>query len=430
MELKYVIIINPGDVRCYSPSYMTYLQTLEAIKIQTKIILIIEHASILKSFNLSSALVATKICQANSWTALMGTYITEQLLEFYVTEIPKLLHYQEEVGDTNTVKILPLDLPTNKKLVRHYSCDDALDIQLGYVSFKNDPSLRNKNSFKWNLGDIVFTKLDTHDSSVNFDNCIPIVNGVARWPTVYENELYAIDSTALLASAGNRNSNVSLIDFTPVGDIETIKFTECAVSVVEENLIQVALPDGVSLQNKTPILVIEGRLFFAHELHQVSKFMLSIDLARLPLQAAAVRNDFLMEKFSSIIPVVDIANIKERLLSTAVGQNASAFIIIVDNPSIDVLYTRPLYKSTVNSFFFPKNSHGILTSTITRDIIDFVNIPYEDNDLLTMSLPIPGKLLPCRQNETGAIAIEYTTDKQLEYKDIGTWDVKLINLTG
>lgn len=428
MELKYVIIRDPGDVKCCSVSCRTYAEVLALIGIQTKVILLIELNGVLKAFDLSKALVATKISRAYDWEALMAGYMTEQLLEFYAIEPPKVLHYHDNVD--GVITSLPLEVPTNKKHALYYSCDKASDIGMGYVSYDTDPTLRDKNSFKWKLKDIVFTQTKTYDRNVDFNNCLPVVNGVIRKPIVHQDELYAMDGTDLLASVGDRNANIGLIDLSPIGNMEVIDFTSCTISNPEEDTVHVTLPADKTLAGKTPMIVLGGRLFFAHEFKQLGQKHLLIDLSKFPLRSILTRNAFLREEFNTLIPTLDIADIQTLILASIIGPSTDAFIVVVDNPEVDILYTPPLYKYTANSFFFPKHSSGILTSIITKDISDYTKLEYDTNELLTLSIPIPGKILPCRQDETGVIAIEYTSDKELKYKDIGEWNMQLINITG
>jgi hypothetical protein len=233
-----------------------------------------------------------------------------------------------------------------------------------------DPTLRNHPYLRHKQTDVVFKHTGTTEA-VNFNNCIPIINGKVHYPIVFNNELYAVNGTQVLKSAISPDIGTLLVDFTNIADIDIVRFSDCTY-VTTSYGHTFTLPTGKSLENKSYIVVLAGRLIMACEVTQLSNTILAIDPHKVNIENILASNKILNGYYipnTSVVRVLETPD--EYMESTHNADHYDSFVIIVDTPALALHMLN--HQTIINPRIlkFAKNVGGLLMRKMTREIIDY-----------------------------------------------------------
>lgn len=399
------VIEEKQKIFSYHTSYKTLNSVLTNIKYDTNYYMIVDHLGIKYSTNLLKILNRLKVIRTTTWSQLTSL-LNINILLGYQKYSPKP-NYVWKLIDNKFVTTEPPE-ETTKQIyrkeisVKTYSFDNSSEIEADFGS-REMSSIRNLVNLKTVLRDIIFKKKT--NCEINFSNTIPIINGVCFCPFYYsvKDELYAPESTKYIP--GSDNKNIVLIDFSPVSTFSTIRLSECERKTPFRNdKLEIILPQNRSLENKSVILVLGGRLFFSHEFSINSSRSIIFDIKE-SFNDILISNRIYKKDYDNQFKVTTSQieyYVNEEMWKE---DNYNNFIIILDNKNVKLSYV-DLRESTFSistksmnmlsndndhrcrdTFLLPSsmNPKGLLCRNINRDIIDYVYDHKYTKDILTMS---------------------------------------------
>lgn len=220
-----------------------------------------------------------------------------------------------------------------------------------YCSVDNK-TIRDDKYRKYDLPDLVISKDKNHPVVVNskdyqlpdLSNCISITHGLCT-RSLYDkdsDELYILDGNRYLFSTTNNDSSqeTTLIDFSTLGRIKQIPFSELDIKFQNKYSVFntdaswiINLPDDISFNTHTVLVVIAGTILFPVEYIRLSNKSLSFEPNTLPInQLIKIKN----KASGPEEPVFETTeSTYEYLIQITSGNKRSdAFIITIDNPDI------------------------------------------------------------------------------------------------
>ena len=325
--------------------------------------------------DLSLLFLETNLNKCTSWEEL-GSLLTTKLIEAYLVTIPK--------NDSNNL------------LCTHLFNTD--DFELSYCNM-NTPENRNISTFKWRMPDLAITKTNNKNTT-NLLNCICIVNGLITKPhirtnkdgSLYEpNELLMKNGAKFMSSTTKLHQpSAVLLDFSELGDIEFVSFSECEIEYQNKNNtksyisdIKLTIPDKYSLQNKTIFPVIANSLFFPDDAKITSSRSIIISPYKLPIRKLLLKLYQHTENFLKNTDIIKtdysvVSYIEDEMFKDSYGN----FFIIVNNPQIFIEKTHAVCYS--DSTYSTLATDGILFDKATQSIYDYVKVEYASiTDLYT-----------------------------------------------
>lgn len=415
MEITCVIEVTDGKTSAYDTSYRSFLDLTAKLQLSTKFYIVVFEATV----DLSLLIRNTIIGRCTTWEEV-STSLTQALVDAYTTTFRPPSHVLENTED---MAYEIVSYPSKKQVYRLkvHSCLDMTEFGISYGSVVL-PALRNIYSLKWKLKDIIITKKESVD--IDFNNCIPVVNGIIQYPIVYEDELYIKDGTENLSE----DKEVLLMDTSPLGGMDIIKFSDCTTLGTTEvsNQMKYILPEGKSMQGKTPILVVAGRMYFKHEFFRPNDKTIVVDPQLMYLRAISLKNHRIREEF--VRGTTAVQQVNDLLTIRSYFDEPNSYIVLIDNPDVIITETRPLMNININATSFPSGSRGILVNT-TRDILDYTKIEFNFCDLVTYTPP--EELMYLVKNEVSSTDIAFTGYNYLteELENLNRTDVKLIDIS-
>lgn len=331
---------------------------------------------------------------------------------------------------------------TQSKQLRIWSLDHHDEVSMDY-GYHMSPNVINNKTLKHVLNDIVFTS-SVGTGKINLRNSVPVINGIVCYP-IYsgENRMYAVNGKYYFRKRNPITTNSILIDFSPFGDIQTIKFSDCTLVSIHgfeektyvngfvkgnpvdkttdtdlfigsdkdhdyralpEIKITFDLPEG---STGIPILSMFGRLFTSsscgkiryfkydntirvvftikhHELEQI--FISNCMKTRQKIKDTpfylAILKENIERMFGLIDPLTEDSSFKEQ--RNQLFDFTIPFVVLVNtDKDFDVAYSSPIINVNHESLFFKPNSGGILINSKTYEIIDYVKVPYKNGTLCT-----------------------------------------------
>lgn len=443
MTIIGIIHQKPNNSLCYEKSGIPFLELLTSIELHDRLYLVIENEDEFISYHdFSRILIDQPVFRSGvtTWEELELMF-TEELLTAYPAQVlvPAKCIYSETIDlVTRTyVKLTPFSSNILNQL-NIFSVENNMGMDVAYTS-RNSPYTRNVQAIKWTLKDLVFTHTGT-SPVIDFANTIPIVNGLACYPKVWNGELFAYEGANLLRNIGSENKNLVLLDFSKVGELETHLLANCVnlssfstgthtTSMTEDEgdvtkvkfvgdielydtdefVIKVELPENAS--HGIPILCIGGRLFFPYEdklgIKTVGeKRVVTFTLKRITLEKILAAN---LQKFGKQINNtgninVDVNDFLDYLFVDHLGdyytdqitEEASVrkyfadtcipFISIIKSDStLAFKKSTPIGTILPDKLQFEPNAGGLLINGATREVVDYVKIPYESCTLVTFA---------------------------------------------
>lgn len=387
MEILCIVEENK-NIFSYHTSYILLSTLLNNLKDKVNYYLIVEHNGIKYSCDFRP-LIKKYIKSFNiTWMQLTSMLQVNVLLD-YKKYSPKPYKIWKNINN----KILDINPPeeTNKiyrteTYIKTYSFDNDLDIEADFGSI-NAPDIRNVINLKSMLRDVIIRK---NKSSINLSTTIPVINGVTFCPVYYslKDELYIRESTKYLPVENNKN--IVLLDFSPIGNIQTVRLSECTKKEpYKNNKLEIIFPSNINFENKSIILVIAGRLFFQKEINITSQRSIEFDID-INLHPILISNRIYKKDYDN--PFTVTTSQLEYYFNEEVWKdsNYNNFVIIIDNPNVkdydidlrDSTYS--ISKKAMNKINNDKDAYrdiihvpsdmdlkGILIRNVNRDITDY-----------------------------------------------------------
>lgn len=244
---------------------------IDALKLFTELPLTIERQSTSSAESSDNSTDTTETIRVETWEQLIE-YLSNLEMDFFqkyftTSIVPRTWEYK-----SGEYALTPFYSNTSSQL-RIRSIENSFGFDVEYCDHNDFYERRNLGK-SWNYPDISIINTGV-DKSINFHNCIPIVNGAAFYPEVRVNdetgheELIAHEAGKwLITSDWNQgnvktarhhkivqnneiiideykggepatesahcyNKNIVLLDFTPFGDISVIKLSDCLNSTIE-----------------------------------------------------------------------------------------------------------------------------------------------------------------------------------------------------
>lgn len=389
-ELLCVIEKTPKQLICFDSSYATFAEFKERITANVKHTVVVKNVSIGTIYAADLSKLMLQKAEFNlfsTWTDVLN-FFTSGMLNAY-SVIPVIPSSMLTIDSGKTIVVdSPIATTTNlsPKII---SESHSPEVRVGY-GLRTQPEVRDEPSLKSVLTDLVFTHTNIGNQIVDFSNCIPVVSGKVHYPVMFGNDLFAVDGALVLKSqAADTIANV-LIDFTPLGGMETVRLSDCTKYTLG-NGVAFDLPEGTDLIGKTALLVVAGRIFFPHEFHTPTQKTVAFNPQFLGLSNIRLANKVLTNEYISGTNLVRLPNDVDYIASIDEETHYESFIILVNNTTLTITESKPLlHIPTTNNngvarmFRFPKNTGGIMVRKMTREICDYFR--QFDDDVTTVMI--------------------------------------------
>jgi hypothetical protein len=229
--------------------------------------------------------------------------------------------------------------------------------------------------------DIVFSSTISGGASLNFANCIPICGGIAYTPEVHDDQLYAKDAVFSTWPTYRRNLNYFLIDFTPVGGLSIVKFSDCTVEV-HKDWVVVTLPNDVVTTNKSLLVTLFGRIMLANDqIRRTHDRIIMIPISLLQSRGLGlnyrrttertVRNTMALYEPTEAIALVN--NLKTQ---------SHHFLTIVNTAKLYEGVLHETMRLTNNVRRFPRGARGLVRNVVTGHIQDYALLDFNSDTII------------------------------------------------
>ena len=385
MELLRLFKIDNKRISQISFSDITPKEIIERHTLNMKWLLDVQYTQddevFQKTINLSLMFTETIVGRQDTWVAIVMV-LTNAMVDSY------------EIASVN------IDYPNN--FVGQISANNNLYFNVGYTSMKSLGETNNP-SMLWRLRDIVISKnkenLDT-DLMRNLDlsKCVTSINGILSRPVVFEDKLYVNDGLTYMFDTTNLiYPDIVLLNFTTMNtDIEFIPFSSCEHRWLNNydqleydwyRDVEVTLPDGIDLSNKSVMCVIGHSLILHNDLNVTNNNKVFLSPYRYPIWSSILMKLRRQEEYirnTSIIRSneLTVKNYVEQLMweETHYG----AFFIILDTPSLYI--TESTVASEVGARMLRTNDNlGILRKKSNWGIVDYVSDSYNNINILHLN---------------------------------------------
>lgn len=267
----------------------------------------------------------------------------------------------------------------------------STDFTVSYGSLMT-PNVRNMNSLKWKLKDLIITKKNT--CPINFNNCICSVNGVMVRPIIYHGEMFIPNGATYLYNTGiGKGANIVLIDFTPLGGCTCIPFSYCKKKITNMNFIEnsdmyLTIPEDKDLTNKTVFVAMGYTLDLLDNATVVSPKDVLISPYKWPLALSLSKSYESSAKYVRNTQLIHVDTTVESYLLNGMfsPDHYGAFLLVVNNPSINrtLEYCTELLKYKT---YRCKQTPSILVHENSKAILDYTHVPYNTEHILYIDNP-------------------------------------------
>jgi len=384
MKILCITKRTPRDLMCFDTTYSDYNTVKSDIDINTVIDIIVvdEVEETVYIANLSKMLLQQPEVMAAADYTELESVLDEGLLVAYKTKsyIPKQ-RFTIDSGKlkliANTTDILGLDIDLTYYHMRDMvspkivSASHSTLLTESYGTISN-PSLRNVLFLRNRLRDLIFThKNQVGEKAVNFANTIPSISGKIHYPIVFEDELYVKDGTKSLKNVPEGGMGNVLIDFTPVGDIDIVRFPDCEKIAHPAQTI-IRMPEGKSFKDKTALFVVAGRFVMSSEFRIMDERSFVFNPWAFPLKNIILSNKAILgEKIEGTMLYQDTNPEGTFEVEMMDDDNYENFIILIDNPTCEFYMLNMKMVVRPNVLKFPPFTGGVLIKNMTREIIDY-----------------------------------------------------------
>ncbi|MCP4394470.1 MAG: hypothetical protein GY804_09435 [Alphaproteobacteria bacterium] len=325
----------------------------------------------------------------STWEELENN-ITVGFMERYVSKLPVQKTYickkdgniiynkfpQEFLSETFLKMINTEYLPSIS--IQRGSVNTPDDDHTGYLSQGNQ--------------DLKMTLSNIDKAKINLDNTVAVINGRLFYTIEYNDALWVLDCIDTLESY---RGELTFIDFTPLNGCQLFRFNSLDYTVVNQDFddnhcnatISMALPQNYSMEGKTPILVIEGRMFFPGEFKH-NRVSLSFNLSDIPIEAMVV-DDFSRNSKTSEDNFNDTDVNIPHLVQNIWGskEDTNSFLIVVDSEIL--VNRRPLYNTFLKNMYLDLiyRNQSLLYRRSTRRLCNYVQDDYDGYTGLSIEYP-------------------------------------------
>lgn len=428
MKILCITKRTPRDLFCFDQTYAPYIGIKQTFNINERydIIVVDEVEELVYVADLSKMMLQNKdIMNAADWDAL-ELLLTEALLVAYKTKsyIPKqrftvsggkvklIPNTTEDIGLDIDLSLFHMEGMVTTKII---SATHSLDIEESYGT-RNNPSLRNVRFLRHRLEDVIFTHKKTIDRPVNFTNTIPVVSGKVHYPIVYNDELYAINATDALKNLPEGGMGNVLIDFSPIGNIDLVRFPDCEI-VPHPTQKLVRMPFGKSFTNKTALFIIGGRFVMSSELKIVDDRTFAFNPYAIPLKNIILSNKAILgDKIPGTMIIQDTDPSGTFAVKMMEEENYDNFIILIDNPTVDFYMLASDMMIKPNMLRFPPEAGGVLIKNFSREVIDYSKELETDHTIVYLAPTQPlNRIINEDANNMHNIAYQSSSIPDFEY---------------
>lgn len=249
------------------------------------------------------------------------------------------------------------------------------------------PLLKDIFQFRWNMPDLSVEKDTT--VAINFDNCFAIVNGIATYCHVFEDQLYIHNGAKLLWCTDEEyRPEMILIDTSPLGELEMYHMSQCDCHFrnrVNQPWLnsewEIVLPGNITFHTHTILPVIGGVLYLPGEYRISSSKSFIVHPQELMLdkqllhqyRASARLEDTIYQTEESIATYL-----KETMWSKT---HHDAFLIAIKNPQIYVHKTM-ITPYALHRLGIVNGIHGLLRYRSSKLIGTYMESNYNTMQLL------------------------------------------------
>jgi hypothetical protein len=329
-----------------------------------------------RTVHLSLLFAETVIGKKTTWTEIVDT-LTPAMIEAY------------------TANALDIHNPT--KVVNQISVMNHKYLDAHYTTISS-PESRDIPTLLWRLQDLSISQRPETPTKerIDFNKCLCSVNGLLSLPTVYNNELLMPSGTTFMMDSGEQKwPDIVLLDFTHMAPFQLIPFSACTHKVLKPTYgspdagsdIELKLPEGIDLTNKSVMIVIGHTLIFHDQLYVTSKNTIHITPYVYPLNI----NLLMMKRLSlQYVPNTDTTRTYEENVLKYLYEGMfspkhyGAFVIVVDIPN---MYIAPMEISPEarGRLIRTKAPLGIVRRLATLGIVDYVHEHYNNIDILYLN---------------------------------------------
>ena len=446
MHMQILGIIRQVDRinKCFDTTAITLVEALSYDSYSGRTILCLEVDDKTKFLDLTRMFAEQPIA-VDTWDDLI-TYLEPMVDAFVLRYTVWCLVPDKMMTIINDVKTL-IPTPFKSTITEElniFSVENKFGIDVGYGSHLFPEQLNNRK-IKWALQDLVVTAT-TPKPAVDFNNTIPVVNGIVCYPKVIGNRLYAYQGSKIVSKIKDHNKNIVLVDFSPLGTLSTIKLSDCElikiqgaathmsdpsdqgliddtgrfkkeyvdtankynapIDVPDDTLITMSfyLPEGV--YEGYPIVCIFGRMFDASTDNVLisgnrTRMKITIHIDRRRLETIISAN---LQKFGKYIKNTTMTRIDmktqienlfrdwDALQGDTVAEKAGDFyqdkmvgfvcMLRSKEPLVHNVI-RPIQTLPPDKLQFPAGAGGLLMNMYTREIVDYIRVPFENSTLVT-----------------------------------------------
>jgi len=382
-----IIESRPEDMLCYNTTFLPFETFKTRIDVNLDVAMVIHDNDNDKYYSFNFLEYLKNVLGAhmlNTWDDICATLSIPCILRYHTLPIvPTYLYTRRRNGD---IAIVPCPVSTAANTSPNIiSISHSSDFITGYASRKK-PNDRNNNILRHQMTDVVISHAHDNKEVLDFNNCIPVINGKVHFPIVFDDELWAVDGTAVLASQTEGGSANILLDFSPMGGVSCVRLADCTLTSNNDRY-ELVLPDEYSLANKTYILVLAGRIFLDYETTKLTDHRFSFNVKKFNLDNILLSNIALQQTFirGTTIAKTYARDYMEHVCDV---DNYENFVIIVDNPKIKWHYMRPLQQLSETKLKFPPTAGGVLLRRCTREVIDYTRQVEQFATIVSFSPPV------------------------------------------
>jgi hypothetical protein len=356
--------INKSTVDTFNKSYIDYNSFKLSLDVNDQIICIFEdEEGNTYPVNFSKMMQEkSELTTATTWSQVEAFVTEEMAILFHIVPV---VSPTMAIRDGGVISVkTPFNTEGNNQLnILSVNYTDGIIVDYGTVK---DPSLRNLPNRRHALKDLIFRS--SRIDAINLNNTIPVTGGIIHYPVVFNDELYAINAAAALKTASVGGVENVLIDFSPLGDIEIVKFSDCTNLLGDR--VTFKLPVNKTFENKTCFLVVAGRLIFPDEFLVIGDNTVSFVPEAFGLDSILISNN--MIRGTKIRNTLNVkVNVDDYIGTIGNVDNTECFIIILNTPKILINKIECTFAIHDRLLRFPTNAGGLLMNKVTREIVDY-----------------------------------------------------------
>ena len=299
--------------------------------------------------------------------ALLGSLITDKMVMGYSSAVPD---FKDATRSIRFVQVLG---------------DDNFDMS---YCLAQTPEDRNNKLRRWQLKDMAITKVNKN-CNINLRHCLLSVNGCISRPTMYNNELISPRGAEFMHNnVGGKTPSVTLLDFTNLGGIQTVPFSDCeyrlctgrketngtvtGATIVPGRAIEVKFPKNISLKDKQVWVVFGHSLLFQDPLLINSDTSVIMTPHSLSVASSMLKTQVCAHKYNYDTDVVTTdVDINTYVNHTAwQADHYGAFFVIINTKEMYIRKTPTVRYTDSSMFFTAKDTNGLVWDMHTNSFFD------------------------------------------------------------